>query len=165
MSTATALMLAGVFLGGAAPWLEAIVVIPAGIVGGLHPLPTLIAGITGNLLTVALTAWFGERIRAWWLNRRKQRVAARVGPHDGDSAESPHSGRWARVERVMNRWGLPALAVLGPLGLGTQLSALVAVGLGVRSRVAFAWIGGATIAWSIVAAVLTITGLSIAGVG
>ncbi|MDV6013587.1 small multi-drug export protein [Haloechinothrix sp. LS1_15] len=163
MSVSSVLMLIGVFLGGAAPWLEAIVVIPAGIVAGLHPAPTVIVGLVGNLLTVALAAWFGERIRLWWFARRRQRVTVGAGAGGADEQERPAS--WARVERVMNRWGLPALAVLGPIGLGTQLSALVAVGLGVRPRVAFAWIGIATIVWSILAAIAAVTGMSIAGIG
>ncbi len=154
MNLGDTLMTAGVFLGGAAPWLEAVVVIPAGIVAGLHPVVTTVAAITGNLLTVGVAAWAGERIRAWWHARRARR----------GKEPAPH-GRGSRTERIARRWGMPVLALLGPLGLGTQLSAMVAVGMGVSSRASFAWIGAATVLWSLVAAVATMTGVSIAGIG
>lgn len=153
-------LLAGVFLGGAAPWLEAIVVIPVGIVAGLPPGLALLAAVVGNLLTVAAAAWFGQRLRRWWIRRRRARG---TGVADPATAEQPasRSKRWRRVERMMHRWGLPALAVVGPLGLGTQISALVAVSLGVTARAAFAWVGGGTVAWSVVAMVATVTGVDL----
>lgn len=65
----------------------------------------------------------------------------------------------------MARCGMPGLAVLGPLGLGTQVSALAAVAVGVSARMAFIWVGAGTVAWSVLAAVLTVAGVSVAGIG
>lgn len=159
MDAGTAMLVLGVFLGGAAPWLEAVVVIPAGILAGLHPVVALVAGASGNVITVGVAAWSGERIRRWWVARRRRRALAR-------GREVPErTGRRARAERIVRRWGMPMLAFLGPLGLGTQLSAAVAVGIGVTSRAAFAWIAAATLLWSIVAAIAAVTGVSIAGIG
>lgn len=155
MTGAELALIAGVFVGGAAPWLEAIVVIPAGILAGLNPVIAFVAGVTGNLLTVAAAAWFGERIRAWWVARRHRKPKA--------PRKDTRRRRW--IEASIQRWGLPALAVLGPLGLGTQISAAVAVGLGSGPRTAFVWVGAGTVAWSVVAAALTLGGVSIAGVG
>lgn len=56
--------LLGVFAGGAFPWLEAIVVIPAGIFAGLPVVPVVIAGAGGNLLTVGIAAYAGEENQA-----------------------------------------------------------------------------------------------------
>ncbi|KIH96922.1 hypothetical protein LP52_21900 [Streptomonospora alba] len=159
MSAGQILVAVGVFLGGATPWLEAVVVIPAGIVAGLNPVVALLAGAVGNLVTVGVAAWSGERIRRWWIARRRRRR--------GESPDTApvSTGRRARAERIARRWGMPALALLGPLGLGTQLSALVAVGIGASSRAAFAWVGAATVLWSVVAAVAAETGMNIAGIG
>lgn len=153
------LLAIGVFLGGATPWLEAVVVIPAGVVAGLNPGVALAAGAVGNLLTVGVAAWSGERIRRWWIARRRRRRG-----EDPDAAPEP-AGRRVRAERIARRWGMPALALLGPLGLGTQLSALVAVGIGATSRAAFAWVGAGTVLWSVVATVAAATGMSVAGIG
>lgn len=156
------LSLGGIVLGGALPWLEAVVVIP-GIIAGLPVILVVLAGVTGNLITVGLAAWFGERVRAWWIERRRGRRA--VARHQEGPAAGKRARRQARVDRIMARWGLPALALLGPIGLGTQVSAIVGVGSGARAGVTFAWIGGGTVAWSIVDAVAAVTDLSIAGIG
>lgn len=108
------------------PWLEAVVVIPVGsILAGLNPVAVVVAGLSGNLLTVALAAVYGERLRLWWTARRAGAAPAsgRPAPHSGPDGSS----RARRVQRVMQRWGLPGLALLGPIGLGTQLSAVPAI--------------------------------------
>ncbi|MFO7960912.1 MAG: hypothetical protein R6U94_08200 [Nitriliruptoraceae bacterium] len=65
----------------------------------------------------------------------------------------------------MQRWGLPGLALLGPIGLGTQLSAVLAISMGVSAWRTLAWIAAGTTAWCVVAAVLADAGMSFAGVG
>lgn len=156
MTGTNIVILLGVLVGGAAPWLEAVVVIPGGILAGVHPVPVVAAGLAGNLATVAVAAWFGQRVRAWWAARRGTRTEAGGRPDTGR--------RGQRVERLVRRWGLPALAVLGPIGLGTQISALVAGGLGITPRVTFAWIGAGTVAWGVLAAIAAVTGVSLTGV-
>ena len=162
-------ILLGAFLGGAIPWLEAIIVIPAAILAGGPVVPAVALAIVGNLLTVWLTAVFGERVRNWWVRRRRAR-REKARQEDGGIEPGPQSaGRWdrrmERINRVMKRWGMPGLAILGPLGLGTQLSALAAVAVGQSSRAAFVWVGAGTIAWSLVATGLTLAGVSAFGIG
>lgn len=164
MNAAEWSLLAGVFLGGALPWLEAIVVIPVGILGGLSPVLVVVVAVFGNLLTVGLAAWFGERLRNWWLSRRRSKRPADAGNAEPSTIERRERRR-ARINRMMARWGMPGLAVLGPIGLGTQFSALAAVAAGIRPRVAFTWVGAGTVAWSIAAAALTSAGISVAGIG
>lgn len=156
-------ILAGAFVGGAFPWLEAIVVIPIGILAGAPPVLVALAAAVGNLLTVGLAAAFGARIRDWWVRRRQHRTVADGG--EDEARAERRQRRQDRISRVMTRWGMPGLAVLGPIGLGTQFSALAAVAVGVSARAAFLWVGAGTVAWSIVAAVLTVTGVSVAGIG
>ena len=141
--------LLGVLIGGAVPWLEAVTVIPAGILLGLPPVAVVAAAVVGNLSTVALAAFGGERVRTWLLARRRRRAGA-----EGE-------GRGSRAERAMRRFGLPGLAILGPLGLGTQLAAALGVSLGLDGRRVFLWVGAATIVWSLAAAALVIWGIDL----
>jgi hypothetical protein len=145
--------LLGVLIGGAIPWLEAVAVIPAGILLGLRPVAVVVVAIVGNLATVALVAFGGERVRARLLARRRRRV------------EGEQGGRASRAERVMSRFGVPGLAILGPLGVGTQLSAAIVVSLGVSGRRAFAWVGASTIGWSVLVALLVALGIDATGLG
>ncbi len=141
--------LLGVLIGGAVPWLEAVTVVPAGILLGLPAAPVVVAAVVGNLATVALVAFGGEQVRARLLARRRRRTEGGPG------------GRPSRVERVMSRFGLPGLAILGPLGLGTQLTAAFAVAAGVSGRRAFAWVGASTVGWSIAVALLVVLGVDL----
>ncbi len=143
--------LVGMFLGGALPWLEAIIVIPIGILAGLNPVAVVVAAFAGNLLTVALAAYAGEGIRAWW-RRRRHRAGAEP------------NARGERAARVFQRWGLPGVAVVGPLA-GTQMCAVIAVGLGAPAARTTVWIGAGTLVWCLAAAALTLSGASFLGVG
>lgn len=168
MSAAELWGLLGVFVGGAIPWLEAVVVIPAGVVAGLPPAPVIVAGAVGNLLTVALAAFAGEWLKqkwtAWWHRRRRATGKAEDPEADARRAQKAHTRR-SRIERIMNRGGMPLLALLGPLGVGTQFSAVAAVAIGVSARSAFLWIGSATLGWCIIAGIAAVTGLEILGIG
>ena len=145
--------LIGVLIGGAVPWLEAVTVIPAGILLGLPPVAVVGTAVVGNLATVALVAFGGERVRDWMLPRRRRRV------------EGEQGGRAPRAERLMSRFGVPGLAILGPLGVGTQLSAAIVVALGVSGRRAFAWVGASTIGWSVLVALIVAWGIDATGLG
>lgn len=126
----------GVFMGGAIPWLEAIVVVPSGILIGLDPLPTVVFAVAGNAITIFLFAFGGSKIRSWM---RKRRLAK------GKTDESP---RIAKAQRSFDRWGIYGLAILGPLVIGTQFAALVAVAGGVKPLKTSVIITTATILWA-----------------
>lgn len=144
--------LVGVLIGGAVPWLEAVTVIPAGILLGLPPVAVVVTAIVGNLATVAVASFAGEHVRTRLLARRRRRRSR------DDEARGP-----TRSERVMARFGMPGLTILGPLGLGTQLSAAVAVSLGVSGRRAFLWVGASTVGWSVLTALLVVRGVDAFG--
>lgn len=165
MNAAQWLGLVGTFLGGALPWLEAVVVIPAGIVAGLPTVPVVIAAVAGNLLTVALAAWFGERIMIWWSGRRQRREWQKNDAATAEHRAAKRTQRQQRIIRVMDRGGMPALALLGPLILGTQLAAVAAVAVGISATRSFLWVASGTVLWSVLAAVATVTGFEILGLG
>ena len=165
MSAAQWWGLLGMFLGGALPWLEAVVVIPAGIVAGLPLVPVIIAAVAGNLLTVALSAWFGERIMVWWSGRRQRREWLRNDPETAARKAAKRARRQQPIVRVMERGGMPALALLGPLIIGTQIAAVAAVALGTSAIRSFFWIGTGTVLWAGLAAVATLTGFEALGLG
>lgn len=153
-----------VFLGGALPWLEAVVVVPGGIVAGLPVVPVVLAATAGNLATVAVAAWLGEQLRVRFTRWRQRRSAAR---HDEETAARVEDGRrrrQARVERWMARGGMPALAGLAPV-IGTQFVAAAVVAAGVPATRSFLWIGAGTTVWAVLAAVATLGGFEVLGIG
>ena len=133
--------LIGVFIAGAIPWLEAVVVIPVGIVVGLPVAWTVVSALAGNVVTIALFASGSERILSAMARRREQKGKAR----QDDS-------RTARAKRIFVRYGDVGMAVVGPLVIGTQFAAAIAVSLGVSVWRATVVQSLGAMAWGILAA-------------
>jgi uncharacterized protein (DUF2062 family) len=112
--------LIGVFIAGAIPWIEAIAVLPAGIVIGLNPIATLFAAVIGNSITIVLFAYFASNIRERLINRRVKQ---------GKPAELP---KLEKALKAFDKYGVYGLAALGPILIGTQFAAAAAVLAGVK---------------------------------
>jgi hypothetical protein len=112
--------LIGVFIAGAIPWMEAIAVVPAGILVGLDPVATVIAAVLGNAITIFLFAYFASNIRDRLINRRVRK---------GKSAQLP---KLEKALKAFDKYGVYGLAALGPILIGTQFAAAAAVTVGVK---------------------------------
>jgi len=115
--------LLGVFIAGAIPWMEAIAVVPAGILVGLNPVATLIAAVVGNSITIVLFAYFASNIRERLINRRVKQ---------GKSAELP---KLEKALKAFDKYGVYGLAALGPILIGTQFAAAAAVTKPLRASI------------------------------
>ena len=134
----------GIFLAGAIPWMEAIAVVPSGIVLGLNPYATVIAAVVGNAITIFLFAYAGSSIRA----KISQRRIAK-----GKSSESP---KFEKAVKAFDRYGIYGMAALGPVIIGTQFAAAASVAAGVKPlRVSFL-VTASMILWSIAIAVIMV---------
>lgn len=136
--------LLGVFIAGAVPWLEAVVVIPVGIVLGLPAVWTVVFALLGNVSTIVVFASGSDRILSAIARRRERK--GKAGKEDS---------RAARAQRIFVRYGDVGMAVVGPLLIGTQFAAAIAVSLGVSVwRASLVQSVGAVV-WGIVAASTT----------
>ena len=139
----------GIFLAGAIPWMEAIAVVPSGIVVGLNPIATVIAAVIGNGITIFLFAYLGSNIRDWIMRRRVSK---------GKSAESP---RFEKAVKAFDRYGIYGMAALGPLIIGTQFAAAASVAAGVKPLRVSLLVTTSMILWSIaIASIMIIFDLS-----
>ena len=143
--------LVGVFIFGAIPWFEAIGVVPGGILVGLNPTLTVIAAAAGNLITIAVFAYGGAKIRNWVVARREAK------------GKQPKSDRWAKAQRAFEKYGIYGMAILGPLIIGTQFAAAASVAAGVRPARVTLVISIAMLWWAIVFAVLTSWAVDVGG--
>ncbi len=133
--------LIGVFIAGAIPWMEAIAVVPAGILVGLNPVATLIAALVGNTITIVLFAYFASNIRERLIRRRVKQ---------GKSAELP---KLEKALKAFDKYGVYGLAALGPILIGTQFAAAAAVTAGVKPLRASVLITASLTIWAIAIAV------------
>jgi Ca2+/H+ antiporter, TMEM165/GDT1 family len=160
-----------VLVAAGTPWLEVLLVVPAGILAGLAPAPVAVVAFVGNAVTLAPVVLAGDRVRTWWRARRAANVAAGgvaeaadlaredPGSHDLGGDQTPARGGRARARRVFDRYGLPGLAVLGPLVTGIHVAAVVALAAGAPRRPTLVWLTIGIAVWSAIAAVLTVVGV------
>jgi hypothetical protein len=134
----------GIFLAGAIPWMEAIAVVPSGIVLGLNPYATVIAAVVGNAITIFLFAYAGSSIRA----KISQRRIAK-----GKSSESP---KFEKAVKAFDRYGIYGMAALGPIIIGTQFAAAASVAAGVKPLRVSLLVTASMILWSIAIAVIMV---------
>ena len=133
--------LIGIFIAGAIPWLEAIGVVPGGILFGLDPLWVVISAVAGNTITIFAFAYGGDQIRAWLKKRRAAK---------GKEGESQ---RFAKAQASFDKYGIYGMGLLGPILIGTQFAAAISVAAGVKPLKTSVIISISTLLWSVAIAV------------
>lgn len=140
-----------VFLLAAVPFFEVIGVIPIGILAGLSTVPVTILALLGNLLTVLVVVLLVDKIQSW----RKRRTGE---DSKGDEEEEP-SKRSLRAKKIWQKYGLPGLAIVGPLIVGSHLTAFMSVSLGGTKKSAAVWMTISLVIWSVVIAIFAHVGV------
>ncbi|AIY05103.1 hypothetical protein Plano_1138 [Planococcus sp. PAMC 21323] len=134
-----------VFLGAAIPWFEIALVIPLGIVWGLSPFWVMMLAFIGNMVTVlALIVGF-DRFKVWYNKRQEAK-----GKTTNKKSE--------RAKQIWNRYGLPGLAMLGPILIGTHIAAFIGMTLGATKKNTTVWLTISIAAWTLVFGLLTALG-------
>ncbi len=129
-----------VFVLAAVPWIELIVVVPLGIVLGLNPIAVGLAGFMGNWITMLLVILLFDRWRRW-RDRRK-------APRGGQSPAESRSKRKGRAIRIWEKYGLPGLAVSGPILIGAHIAAAVAMALNSPRKSVTLWMSLSLAGWT-----------------
>jgi len=134
-----------VFLGAAIPGLEIMLAIPVGIVSGLAPLWVIIIGFMGNLLTVLAVIFGFEKIKGWWEFTRKK-------------DQTKKSKRTERGKKILEKYGMPGLALLGPIFIGTHIAVFLGLLFGAKKSYTIIWIIISMALWSLVFGIVTAMG-------
>lgn len=142
----------------AAPWGEELVAIPLGVGFGLPPLLVWPLAVTANMMPVLVLVWL--------FTRRRSRALLRDIESDADPAADPgHPAldtqvkRHARARALVDRWGLPGLALLAPPLTGVYVATAAALLLGLSPRLIIPWFAGSLAGWGAFATGLTTLGV------
>lgn len=136
-----------VFLGAAIPALEIAIVIPVGIVRGLSPFWVILLAFLGNMLTVLMLIFLYHRIGRWYKSRKGEEV-------------EEESKRQLRGRKIMNKYGVPGLALAGPIFIGTHIAAFFALLFGATRRKTIVWMTISIAGWSLIFGVVTAMGFN-----
>lgn len=140
-----------VFIFSAVPFFEAYAVIPVAIIAGLATFPVLVLGLGGNIITVLLVIVFINKIKQWQANRKKNKE------------EKSPSKRSLRAQKLWKKYGLPGLAMIGPLFVGSHLTAFMSISLGGTKKETAYWVIGTIVIWSAIFTVLAHLGIDFLG--
>lgn len=127
-----------IFLLGATPFFEVVGVIPIGVVAGLPALPVTILAFLGNLLTIWLLIILMDHVIKW-LHRRNEKKGKDIP-----------SKRQKRAVNLWKKYGLPGLAILSPLLIGSHLGAILAMSFGATRKNITIWMTASLVLWAIV---------------
>lgn len=129
-----------IFIMAATPWFEILLVIPIGVGMGLEPLLVALVSFTGNFLPILLIVWLLNWFQttayyARYKKRREEKLNAKNTP--------------SRGQRVFQKYGLPGLAILGPLVTGIHLATVMALSLKAGKLSTTMWMGVSLIIWTL----------------
>lgn len=136
-----------VFLLAATPWIEILVVIPAGIALGLNPLAVSILAFTGNLTTVYLLIFAYQHLYSIW-NKRKA----------GGNISQP-SKRKKKALHIWNKYGLPGLAFISPMTVGTHFATFIALSLKSKKYMVTMWMTLSIFVWTVIVTIVSYYGI------
>ena len=120
-----------VFVGAAIPVLEVWIAVPLGVVAGLPWFPAAMVGFIGNLVSLLPNIYASEKVTAFvrrWLKKSETDDIAESVPERKD-----------RKHRILEKFGVPGLAFLGPFLIGVHAAAAFAMAMGATKRSVLFW--------------------------
>ncbi len=136
-----------VFLLAATPFFEVVGVIPIGVATGLSALPVTVIALSGNILTIWLVILMMDRVKSW------------LKKHNEKKGEIASEKRGKRASNIWKRYGLPGLAIVSPILIGSHLGVILAMSFGgKRKQIAF-WMTFSVLAWAVVTGIASYYGI------
>lgn len=136
------------FLLGAAPWMDVSIIVPLGVLWGLSPVGVGLTAFIGNFLLIVLLGLFFKQIAEWRTARRQKK-----------GIMSP-TKRETRSREIWDKYGIPGLALLAPILVGTDIAAILALTFGSSKIVVVGWMTVSLALWTIVFVVASMYGFS-----
>lgn len=134
------------FILAATPWIELLLVIPAGIGMGLNPFFVALVTFLGNAIPVFVIVYGYKHWQKW----RESKVK-RIPPKN--------SKRRQRAMNIWNKYGLPGLAFLGPLLTGIHLATIIALAFKPGKKDLLAWMNLSLLIWTIGMTIVSFYGI------
>jgi uncharacterized membrane protein len=137
------------FLFAAAPWMDVSIIVPLGIVWGLPPIGVSIVAFSGNFLLILVLGVFFNKIDKWRKNRKQKK-----------GVQNPTS-KERRSREIWEKYGIPGLALLAPILVGTDIAAIIALTLGNSKIRVVGWMTISLAVWTIIFAIGSVYGFSL----
>lgn len=128
---------AALILVGAVPFIESYLGSFLGVLVGIDPFLAVPAAVLGNLLCTFLLITTANRVRT-----------AATRNSRPESGRQP-TGRRQKVAKYLDRFGVPGVALLGPIVVASQITAPTLIALGATKRSVYLWMGISILLWGV----------------
>lgn len=135
----------GVMLAAAIPFVESYFGSVIGIVAGMNPVVAVLAAVVGNVLSMVLVVLSADRLRA----RRGVQPLEEMSP------------RKQRLRRMLDRFGVPGVSLLGQTVLPSQITSGALVAFGANTRGVIGWQVLSIILWGVAFGALAVLGVDL----
>ncbi|MDR2999418.1 MAG: hypothetical protein LBU78_14990 [Microbacterium sp.] len=139
----------GVMAAAAIPFVESHFGTLIGVVAGLPVPVAMLAAIAGNAISMLAFVFAASAAR--------RKVLARRGASSED-AEEP-SARRQKVKRMLERFGVPGVSLLGPMVVPNQFTSSILVSLGANRTRVIIWTLVSIVMWSAIFALIAQAGV------
>jgi uncharacterized membrane protein len=136
------------FLLAVAPWMDVSIVVPLGIVWGLPPINVGVTSFFGNFILILLLGLFFKQFAKW---RNKKRLKKGI---------TTPSKKETRSRKIWERYGIPGLALLAPIVVGTDIAAVLALTFGSSRTCVIGWMTVSLAVWTVVFVISSVYGFS-----
>lgn len=135
----------GVMAVSAIPFVESYLGSVIGVVAGLNPVVAVVAAVVGNVISMAVVVLSADRLR----QRRGVQPTEEMTP------------RKQRLRRMMDRFGVPGVSLLGQTVLPSQITSGALVAFGANTRGVIIWQVISIILWGILFGTLAAFGVDL----
>jgi len=148
------IQLGAVFLVSLVPLLEGYIAASVGIIIGFPTIPTIIAASIGNWLSIMAIVVLYEKLR----HRRKAKQNAK---QNAKQSAGHSNRRMERAHKLFNKYGVPGVALIGPLVFGHHIGAFISLVSGSSKRYVTLWMTIGVLVWTVGAGVLAAIGIDV----
>jgi membrane protein YqaA with SNARE-associated domain len=136
-----------ILLVAAIPGVESDIGSAFGVIAGINPVITVMAAVAGNLISIIIFVFFGDKLQNLRKNRKKETAAL--------------TARKQKIKDRFDKYGIPGVSLLGQTILPSQITAMTMVTFGAsRNRVIF-WQALAITLWGTIVGTLVSLGFNV----
>ena len=137
----------GVILISAIPFVESYFGSVIGIMAGIHPAVAIPAAVLGNTASMLLLVFGAHTLRK------------RVSKDEGASL----SPKKAKQKRLIDKWGVPGVSLLGQMFLPSQITSMTMVSFGASRNAVASWQFVSIVLWGVLCGSLATAGIMVFG--
>ncbi|MCQ4086614.1 small multi-drug export protein [Saccharibacillus sp. JS10] len=142
------IQMGAVFLLSLVPFLEGYIAAAVGIAIGFPAIATILAATLGNWVSVMAVVVLYDKIGKY---------------REGKASKKSSTKRMEKARALFSKYGVPGVALIGPLAFGHHLGALISLLSGAPKRYVTLWMTIGIIVWTVGAGVLVLLGVNVAG--